>query len=65
MGEIHVVRQFMPDVARCMAHFNMVMRMLLDRHDQAADLYLAGVKVDDGELVYVTVMRMIEAAHDE
>jgi hypothetical protein len=65
MGEIHVVRLFVPDVARCMAHFNTVMRLLLDRDDQAADLYLAGVEVDDGELVYATVMRMVEAAHDE
>ncbi|WNV89029.1 hypothetical protein [Umezawaea sp. Da 62-37] len=65
MSELHVVRPFVPDVARCMVHFNAVMRLLLDRDTTAADLYLTGVKADDGEQVYATVMRMLAAAHDE
>lgn len=65
MSELYVARPFVPDVHRCMSHFNAVMRLLLERNDTAADLYLTSVKADDGEQVYATVMRMLAAAHDE
>jgi hypothetical protein len=65
MSEIHVVRPFVPDVHRCMHHFNQVMRLLVAKQNDTADLYLIAVRADDGETVYAAVMRMIEAAHDE
>jgi hypothetical protein len=65
MSEIHVAKPFVPDVHRCMHHFNVVMKMLLAQQDDTADLYLMSVRQDDGEAVYAATMRMIEAAHDE
>lgn len=65
MTEIHVPRPFIPDVARCMEHFNVVMPMLVAKDDDIADAYLARVNEDDGQVVHDAVLRMIKAACEE
>lgn len=65
MSEIQVSRPFVPDVTRCMVHFNAVMPMLVAGDESIADAYLVKVREDDGLEVYGVVMRMIGAACSE
>ena len=65
MGDLHVVRPFVPDVARCIVHFNAVMPLLVSKDTTGADAYLAKAREADGDEVYRAVMRMVEAACTE
>jgi hypothetical protein len=65
VSELHVVRPFVPDVARCMAIFNDVMPLLVAGDTATADARLAKAQDEDGLEVYRAVMRMVDAACTE